>query len=287
MNGFIAAVSLLPKPMRVSADAIPREQLATASEFRLRRGLPPTVLLTDCELRMNENPVTRQDLYRILDSACQSSPYVMKQCVAQGYVIAPGGVRVGVCGQMNSGENGEYTLTELTSLAIRIPRQVIGCADKIHIEPFHSTLILSPPGCGKTTLLRDMIRRLSDCGHRIGLCDERGEVAAVCHGEVGFHVGRCTDVMSGMPKAQSAMAILRSMNPQILAMDEITAPADVEACAMAANCGVQLLATAHAASLDELQNRELYRRLMGTSAFHKIIRITLDKGQRNYEESVL
>ena len=176
-------------------------------------------------------------------------------------------------------------------MSIRIPHELKGCADGIY-EPltdggFKSTLIISPPGCGKTTLLRELVRRLSDAGHRVSLCDDRGEVAAVWDGEAQFDVGRCTDVMSDAPKGQTSVMLLRAMNPQILAMDEITAPADVQAAEEAVGCGVQLLATAHAAGTADFQTRPLYRRLMEDKVFKNAVTITMRDGRRYYTREAL
>lgn len=287
MTGFNAALTLLPPVIRAAAAALPEEKRRAVSEFRLRNGYQPTALLVTGEESLAAPVVTAATLQRVLENACGASPYMVRQTVIQGYVTAPGGVRVGLCGRMSVDSTGEYTLAELGSLSIRIPRQVKGCAEGIIDEPFASTLILSPPGWGKTTLLRDMIRVHSLRGTRVALCDERGEVAAFSRGENGFDVGPCTDTITGMPKARCAMALLRAMNPQILAMDEITAPEDVEACGWAANCGVQLLATAHASSLDDLCHRELYQRLLRLSIFKRFISIEINQGQRYYREVAL
>lgn len=286
MDGYRAAMALLPVPIRAAAEKLSETECAVAAEFRLRRGWPPAVLLPSGEQPLGSMPIEAGDLQRVLENACHCSPYTVRDSMAQGYIIASGGVRLGLCGRMNPTETGEYVMAEISSLSIRIPRQVIGCADGLTDKHFVSTLIVSPPGCGKTTLLRDMIRIVSNRGTRIGLCDERGEVAAISHGQAGFDVGRCTDVMTGLPKAQAAMAILRSMNPQVLAMDEITAPEDVVSCTAAANCGVQLLATAHARTKEELYARPVYHPLADWKIFQRLITISIQDGRRIYREEL-
>ncbi len=150
-----------------------------------------------------------------------------------------------------------------------------------------STLILSPPGRGKTTLLRDLIRCISDGEGvpplRVGVADERRELAALWEGVPQLDVGGRTDVMDGCPKAEGLLMLLRGMNPQVLAADEVTAPADVAAMETAAGCGTALLATAHAGGLEDLGRRPLYRRLMELGIFQRIVEIDVDAaGARTY-----
>ena len=139
---------------------------------------------------------------------------------------------------------------------------------------------------GKTTLLRDLIRALSDGDGvppmRVGVADERGELAAMCEGVPQFQIGSHTDVLDGCPKGQGLLMLLRGMNPQVMAADEITAPEDVAALEMAANCGVALLATAHGAGLEDLRRRPLYRRLLSLNVFQRLVVITVENGGRRY-----
>ena len=194
---------------------------------------------------------------------------------------------MGFCGRFPSGERGLWNRDDLFSACIRIPREVKGIGERFCARPFPSTLILSPPGGGKTTLLRDIVRTLSNGGMRVGLCDERGEIAALSASSCGFDIGERTDVLSDCPKARAAMILLRCMSPQILAMDEISEPGDVDACRNAAYCGVSLLATAHAADAEELSRREVYRSLLCDKVFFRAIVIRCTDGCRRYEEVML
>ena len=147
---------------------------------------------------------------------------------------------------------------------------------------FCDTLIVSPPGAGKTTLLRELVRLLSVRGERVAVADERAEVAGGLEG--GFDLGPRTDVMSGAPKAAAALMLIRSMSPTVLAMDEITAPEDVEAVLSAAGCGVAVLATAHAEGLAGLRRRALYRRLLDEGVFRRFVAVRRrPDGAREYE----
>ena len=169
---------------------------------------------------------------------------------------------------------------------MRIPHAVPGCADallpQLLRDGFCSTLSLSPPGNGKTTLLRECVRRLSDMGTRISLMDERGEIAAVQNRAPQFDVGANTDVMTGGQKAACCMMLLRAMRPDVLAFDEISAPEDIEAIRIAAGCGVALLATAHAQSVAALRHRALYRALLDEHIFRRAVCITRSDGERVY-----
>ena len=137
---------------------------------------------------------------------------------------------------------------------------------------------MGSPGNGKTTLLRDIIRQLSDKKYqRIGLADERGEISAAVHGMPQLQVGIRTDVLVNVPKSEAAMMLLRTMHPQWIAMDEVTAPADLDVMEHISYCGVFILATAHASSMEDLKRRPLYRRLMQMDIFKSIVQLKEDK----------
>jgi stage III sporulation protein AA len=284
-EGYLRAASLLPGELRAAALALPRAGQAAAEELRLRVGTTPTVLLPDGERPLpGGRGLTANDIRGVLEVATRASAHTAAESLRQGFVTVRGGCRVGFCGEaVVSG--GEITgLRSLSSAAIRIPRQVRGCADSVwpvlRQGGFQSTLLLSPPGVGKTTLLRELIRLLSEGGWRVSLADERGEVAAVWEGEAQLDVGPRTDVFTGGRKAESAMLLLRAMNPQVLAMDEISTPADTAACESAANCGVALLATAHARDMADLLARPIYRPLLERSIFRRVVTISRSGGVR-------
>ena len=149
-------------------------------------------------------------------------------------------------------------------------------------ESFQSTLIISPPGGGKTTVLRDIIRGCSQMGKRIAVADERGEISAMRDGAPQMDLGPRTDVLAGCYKDQGVMMLLRAMNPEIIAMDEITAPADTRALESAANCGVNLLATAHGSGIEDLMAKPLYRPMLEGGLFRRFVIISQNASGRVY-----
>lgn len=198
---------------------------------------------------------------------------------------------MGLCGSAVV-KDGEVTnLKQISSAVIRISREQKGIAQAVAPRLFRdgrfvSTLLLSPPGGGKTTLLRDLVRQLSQGEgvppQRITLIDEREEIAVMYRGQPQMDVGPRTDVLSGCPKALAISMALRAMNPQIIAVDEITVREDLRAISQAAGCGVALLATIHAANVEELQAKPLYQELMAGRVFRQAVLIRTGPEGRLY-----
>lgn len=286
------AIQTLPPPLRTRAMRLPLEEQSQVEELRMRVGQPMTALLAQGERMLGRDPVQRSDLDYLLELASRNSMHRVLPKLRRGYLTLPGGHRLGLCGSaVWQGEEIQY-IQPLSGANLRIARDCQGVADALlpalcREGRLVSTLILAPPGFGKTTLLRDVIRHLSDgitCQpHRVALADERGEVAALYDGVPQLSVGSRTDVMEGCPKAVGLMLLLRAMNPQVLAVDEITAPEDVAALCGAAGCGVSLLATAHGRSREELEQRELYRTILKEQIFERLVQIHMERGTRRYE----
>ena len=286
---FDRAALLLPHNLRERARELKREERASCEEFRLRLGYPASIVMPEGERSMGGDPVTKRELGFVLEAATGASVHSASSRLAEGFITAKGGFRVGLCGAvgLSGGEPGGFT--SVSSAAIRISREHKGACVPIIDSVYsggevRSTLIISPPGGGKTTLLRDLVRYISDAagGPRVGLCDERSEIAAFFEGEPTMDVGRRTDVLDGCPKARAVSMLLRSMNPGVIAIDEITAEEDAEAMTRAAHCGVKLIATAHAASRTELAERPIYRALLASGVFEELIIIRKLGGRRSY-----
>ena len=286
------AAAILPVRLRKAALALPAEERKTAEELRLRAGPPMTVLLPGGEKEF-EVVVEPEELETLCDLATEFSRYAAAETLREGYLSVRGGFRVGLCGTAVMKDGANTNLKNFSSAVVRIAREKRGIADELAPKlfpdgEFASTLILSPPGGGKTTLLRDLVRRLSEGvegfgPRRVSLIDERGEVAVMYRGEPQMDVGPHTDVLDACPKALGIPIVLRAMNPQIIAVDEITVREDLKAAAMAAGCGVRLLATIHAADVEELTQKPLYRQLLEDRVFRLAVRIVRTEAGRAYE----
>lgn len=279
---FRQAAALLPAWLRGPLERLPREEQAMTEEIRLRAGRAMTVGSPAGEKQVpGAGEIVRSsDLSLVLEVATRASAHTALDRVQNGFFTVRGGHRIGLCGSAVVREGSVHNLRQLSSLSIRVAREVPGAAEAVldvlrRPGGVHSTLILSPPGGGKTTLLRDLVRSLSDGVEgpalRVGLADERSEVAALWEGMPQLDVGGHTDILDGCPKAAALMMLLRGMNPQVLAADEITAPEDAEALEAAANCGVSLLATAHGTGPEDLRIRPLYRRLLERKVFQRLV----------------
>lgn len=284
-----AAAAVLPGSLRNGLRALGENRLEKLEELRLRRGFPMTALLPQGEAETDTPPVGEDELRQVLENATQSSAHTALDKVCRGFVTLRGGHRVGLCGTVVKKDGRIVTLRELSSLSIRVARPVEGLAkpllpDLMEGGRFLSTLILAPPGAGKTTLLRDLVRALSDgeggAPLRVAVADERGEIAALWRGEPQLYVGRHTDVLDGCAKAEGLSILIRGMNPQAAAVDEVSGPEDVRAVVEAAGCGVAVAATAHARGLEELRRRPVFRELLESGVFRRLAVVERRGGAR-------
>lgn len=261
-------LSILPPWLAIEAN---KEQ-DTLQELRLRLGQPPE-LVCKKERKWGSRPVVMEDLNFCVNTASRYSPWAA-QSSARGYITAPGGHRIGLCGEAVVKEGSMTGIRSTTSLCIRVARDFPGIASK-YSSYRGSILIIGPPGSGKTTLLRDLIRQISR-QETVAVVDERGELFP---GKL-FDYGKSMDVLSGCPKHLGVDTVLRTMGPASIAVDEITAEEDCDALLRAGWCGVRLLATAHAASTEDLQKRVLYRPLITSRLFEHVLILNRDKSRQ-------
>lgn len=267
-------------PIEISeaVSVLPTDQKDRLEEIRLRIGQNVTYSTAGKEwaLLYQKKPILtdREMLESVFSKACSFSRYAAERTMQDGFFTVAGGHRIGICGTLQQHE-GKWTMQDLSSLNLRVARQVTGFADAalnlLWTYP-ESTLILGPPGSGKTTLLREIVRQLSDrFQSRVSIVDERGEIAAVVNGLPQFAVGRYTDVLTGAEKDKGISILLRTMRPDWIAVDEITQERDLDAMEKASYCGVQLLASAHAFRRCDLSSRPLYRKMMQLGLFRNLI----------------
>lgn len=278
------ALELIPEEIQRKAEGFPLEK---AEEIRLRCGKPPYVLVEGEERLLCKLSVDRLMLERVMERATGASLHAVGQALREGY-LSYRGIRVGICGMAVVNNGHLETVHNITSVSIRIPKACLGIGEILirQLYPEHvfsNTILLSPPGGGKTTTLRDLIRCLSQEGYRVSVVDERNEISATDGTEPAFDLGAHTDVMVGAPKEAAVAMLLRAMNPQILAMDEISTEHDCELVRRIVGCGVGLLATAHAAGLDDLKRRPSYRSLLRESIFTQAVVIQQSAGVRSFQ----
>lgn len=280
MQTLEPVLRILPPEYRAALQSCGYSDL---TELRLRAGRAPCLLHGGGQLLLDAPPVRAETLQTVLQAATGQSAYAAVT-LRQGYLTLPGGHRLGLCGTAVLQDGGIRSLKEPSSVCIRIAADREVPLRGLEEAAKGNLLLIGPPCSGKTTLLRCLLRRISRQGVRVGLADERSEVAACFGGVPQMDVGPNTDVLSAMPKAQALMQLLRTMNPQLLACDEITAPEDVEAVRTCSYCGVKLLATAHAERAEDLIKRPLYRALLQLRVFERLAVLTPDR-QFHMEEA--
>ena len=260
-----SVLNILPVHMRQEVDRLGRRDL---QELRLRLGAPPELNMGISSLWL-EHRITKEDLRFCINTASRYSPWAAST-VNRGYITAPGGHRIGLGGEIAVDRGGVRTFRDIRSVNIRIARDITGIAPK-NAESLGSILCIGPPGAGKTTLLRDLARQISST-QSVCVADERSELFPK-----EFFRGDRLDVLAGCPKANAIDMLLRTMGPRYIAMDEITAPEDASALLHAAGCGVRLLATAHAGTLNDLKLRPVYKPLLEQKIFQTILILSPDQ----------
>lgn len=259
-------LAILPPWLTREVDKHGRDNL---QELRLRLDQPPQLINKDGVIWLSRE-VSMDDLNFCINTASRYSPWAA-QSTAQGYITAPGGHRIGLCGSVISQVGTVTGIRTVRSICIRIARDFPGIARK-YAGYKGSILIIGPPGSGKTTLLRDLIRQLS-LKETVAVVDERCELFP----DGCFTQGKSLDVLSGCPKRDGITMLLRAMGPETIAVDEITAAEDCSALMQAGWCGVRLIATAHAATTDDLRTRPLYKPLTEHKLFEHILIMNRDK----------
>lgn len=268
-------IQLLPTHLRTKVDRLGE---ASLQELRLRVGALPQLVLQDEEVWL-DRCATAEDISFVINAASRYSPWAAST-IRRGYITAPGGHRVGLCGDAVV-HNGEMSgIRSPYSVCIRVARDFPGIAENA-CRAEESVLIIGRPGSGKTTLLRDLIRQRSERDKQtIAVVDERGEIFPTFDQAFCFPIGRRTDVVTGCSKLHGIEMLLRTMGPRCIAVDEITAEEDCTALISAGWSGVSILATAHAASISDLRCRPVYRPIVNSGLFQTVLVLQNDKSWR-------
>ena len=258
-------LSVLPPEIGAQVDCAGREAM---QELRLRLNAPPEMVTGSGSVWL-KGTVKKEDLNHVVNSASRYSPWCAGT-MTRGYLTAPGGHRIGICGDAVLHSDVPGSFQRITSVCIRVARDFPGAADRIP-DIWKSILIVGAPGWGKTTLLRDLSRRIAD-ERVVCVVDERAELFPD-----GIRRGKRMDVLQGFPKPLGMDMVLRTMGPDCIAVDEITAEADCAGLLQAANCGVRLIATAHAFGMQDLKQRTLYQPLLSSGIFQNVVLLKKDK----------
>ena len=298
-------VNLFPVRLRQILEALPLD-FARLEEIRMRCGQPILFRIAGKEMGITGSgdltelgssgkldnwekleKIREKELKDTLEIMGGFSLYAAEEELRQGFFTVRGGHRIGVAGRVILKDRQITGLKAASFLNVRVAHEIKGCADQVlpflYVNgKFVSTLIVSPPGCGKTTLLRDLIRQVSDgssqkagkcsfAGVNVGVADERSELGACYQGVPQNDLGMRTDVLDGCPKAEGMQLLIRSMSPAVVAVDELGKEEDFRAVESVIHCGCTLLATAHGNSLEDIMEQPFFQKLKNMQIFERYI----------------
>lgn len=272
-------------PDRYAAAIKTKLSLARLCELRIINGSPVRVCYDGSYYYLCSSGLTKDKsaaffaennaAEQVVMRACSHSLFTVTDTLKRGYIAVAGGIRVGVCGAGVMSSGALTAVKDFTSVNIRLPHEVKGCAavlaPKLTVGGrVRNALIISPPAAGKTTMLRDLCRIISDGGFTVLLCDEKYEIASVVGGVPMLDVGACTDVISGMDKPKVFDIGIANMSPNVIITDELFG-SDIQYVRRAATCGISVISTAHASSVDELRSKPDYADVVAQGVFDSYV----------------
>ncbi|PAB60956.1 stage III sporulation protein AA [Anaeromicrobium sediminis] len=291
-------MEIFPLNIRNILLKISEERLNGIEEIRLRTNRPLIINksnkdflinnLGHMETNLNEPYlVSKEDILKTYQLVTDYSIYAFEEDIKNGFITLKDGHRVGICGRVVFNKSGIQTIQDISGLNVRIAHEKVGVSNFLmkylinnSIE-IYNTLIISPPQCGKTTLLRDIIRNFSNGikklnyeGTNVGVVDERSEICAMYKGIPQNNIGIRTDVLDACPKSEGIFMLLRSMSPNVIATDEIGKKEDVHAIKSILNAGVKVITTIHGYDIDDIKNREYVGELINKKIFQRILVLT-------------
>jgi stage III sporulation protein AA len=268
--------------------------LERLQELRLKVNKPMMLQMGNEEI-ITKYYVSIQDIKLILQYISKYSIYAYEEEIKQGYLTIKGGHRVGLCGSCVVEDNKIKTIKSLGSLNIRVGKEVEGCSNNLipfilKVNNVLNTIIISPPRCGKTTLLRDIARNLSDglkavklSGKKVCIIDERSEISGCYNAVPQMNVGLRTDVLDNCPKAEGIMMAIRSMSPEVIVCDEIGTQKDMESILMALNSGVCLITSIHGYGIEDLYSRAVFNEIIDNHVFKRAVVLSARDGAGTIE----
>lgn len=296
---FISAISGLSDEIKNVLMNVDIDVKCNCNEIRIRADKPLTLVCSGTKIRPDKSGrlsthssgfiCTKQMLSESFARICDYSVHAHSSELTRGFITVKGGHRIGITGTAVLDSSNRITaVRDISSLNIRIAKEIKGCSDDIYSELYSNAvsnvILAGPPSSGKTTVLRDLVRVLSDEGKSVSLIDERQEIAAMSKGVCFNDVGSNTDVYYGYPKECAVNMAVRTMAPEVIAIDEICEENEVKAIVRAANCGVGIIVTMHANSINDIVTKYQSVALLRTGVFDKIV--ILERRNNRYIKNV-
>lgn len=291
-NRINSILPYIPKEIRVLIEKIVYNDWLEIEEIRLRAGMPLTLEICgeSCFLtpsggisnhEIDAYRVSQEEVQNAFMAICENSIYAHMDEIRQGFITLKGGHRVGICGKAITEDEKIINFREISSLNYRIAHEILGISDSVINSVIQnlqviSTLVISPPQSGKTTLLRDLSRQISNRGFKTGIADDRGELAAMHGGLPQNDIGAQTDIIDGAPKSEAILMLLRTMSPKVIISDEIACEDDVKAIRLAHGTGASIIASTHGISVDDVKSRAVLRPIFEDNIFKQAIIIKRD-----------
>lgn len=287
MEHFKEILERLPTNISFELENLPDSIVCELEEIRLRCGQRVCLLYSGGE-KFLTRVITKDDLTKVLNNIIKYSYYAYDEDLAKGFITIEGGHRIGICGKAVIKQGQPSLIKEISSMNIRFTKEIKGCANSLipliirENRPIN-TLIVSPPGCGKTTILRDIARVLSMRNIKVGICDERSEIAGMYNSVPSFDLGPRTDVVDGCDKKYGIHMLIRSMSPQVIITDEIGKEEDIISAETCLNTGVSLITSIHGSNMEDLLNSNI-RPLINKGFFKNIVFLSKDEGVGTIKE---
>ena len=287
-------LSFLPKSLYEQLRGMTPMMIDKMEELRIRVGRPLEVIVGG-EPYFFSYEVTHSDADQLLNNIGQFSLYTLEEELKRGYITIAGGHRVGLAGKVILENGSVKAIRDISSFNIRVAREKIGAAEPLtsylYDGEWQHTMLIGAPQTGKTTILRDIARMISSgneklgiAPQKVGIVDERSEIAGCVHGVPQLEFGTRVDVLDGCPKAEGMMMMIRSMSPDVLIVDEIGRAADTQAVLEAVNAGIKLMITTHGHTLDEIKKRPIIAEILKQNIFERFIELKRSKsGRRGYK----